>query len=617
LPAIERQNAGSLNPPEIGALGNALHAAGLLTAAAGCGDEATAAPSGVRAPAALVAMDGAGRLDANLTAPTLLESDTAAPFGVRANETRLLEAVRYALAQNVSLLVVDSGDLERSHDATNVSPATYARNHAEAAAASMKLAADISRQLDGRSALLLVVTPATDKPYYEPPYFGPTVAVGAGLRGQLLSQSTHRTGLVTNLDVGPTVLSALGLGVPESMIGQPLTSTGRSAQLGPTIEQLRRLGTSVGAIDYTRDLLFLKNFAIVSEIILALCVAAALVPALARVRPVASWLLLFALSVPAGAWLLFAISRYPQTPAAVLTAFGVATLLVFVLAAAVALTMRRHQRIELPVLVLSSLTALLICVDQWAGNPFESGIFSYSIRAGWRYYGMGNEGAALLTGASIVAVAAVCDLAKTSPYDRQLRLLLMPVAGLIAILTAGAPFAGANAGIAIWGSVAFGVAWALIAGVRLNWRTVGLIALAVVVVVLAIAGLSLIGQSGSTHISRFFGEVGGGDFSAVKTLVVRKALNNLEYLPQTPYTWLAAALALALAALYWLGDRPLARLVNSRPAFRSALVGLIAGGIAATISEDSGVVMPALMLFAGALPLIYLALTTATLQADH
>jgi hypothetical protein len=617
LQAIHAANAASLNPPDIGALGSALHAAGLKTAAVGCGNEDARSASGVRAPAALMAMDRTGHLNASLTAPSLLASDASAPFGVKADEARTLEAVRFALAEKPALLVVDSGDLERAHDATAVPAATYARNHSLAAAASMRLAADISRELRGRNAILLVVTQATDKPYFQPPYFGPTVAIGNGLRGELVSASTHRPGLVTNLDVGPTVLTALGLRVPESMIGEPLGSTDAPVDLTATIEQLQRLGTSVGAIDYTRDLLFLNNFVIFSEIVLAFCVAVALVPTLAGARRVASWLLLLVLSIPPGAWLLFTVERYPASAGAVLLALGTATLVVFVISIGVALTVRWHDHPVLPVLVLSSLTALLICLDQWLGKPFESGIFSYSIRAGWRYYGMGNEGAALLVGASILAVAAVCDLAKTSPYSRALRLLLMPVVGLIAIVTTGAPFAGANAGIAIWGAVAFGAAWAAIAGVRFTWRTIALIALAVVVIVLAIASLSLLGHSGSTHISRFFGEFGSGDFSAVRALVVRKAMNNINYLPQTPYTWLAAALCLALAALYWLGDRPLARMLRRKPALVAALVGTIAGGIAAALSEDSGVVMPALMLLAGALPLAYLALIESRAPADH
>ena len=59
--------------------------------------------------------------------------------------------------------------------------------------------------------------------------------------------------------------------------------------------------------------------------------------------------------------------------------------------------------------------------------------------------------------------------------------------GLVVLVTAAAPFAGANAGVAVWGVVAYGIAWAAMNGVRLSWRTAGLTLLAVVVAVAALA----------------------------------------------------------------------------------------------------------------------------------
>ena len=80
--------------------------------------------------------------------------------------------------------------------------------------------------------------------------------------------------------------------------------------------------------------------------------------------------------------------------------------------------------------MLSILTSLVISTDQWLGHPFESGLFSYSIRAGWRYYGMGNEGAALLVGASMIAVGIACDLTrKTNRGRRVFHIALMPIVG--------------------------------------------------------------------------------------------------------------------------------------------------------------------------------------------
>ena len=120
--------------------------------------------------------------------------------------------------------------------------------------------------------------------------------------------------------------------------------------------------------------------------------------------------------------------------------------------------------------------------------------------------------------------------------------------------------------------------------------------------------IDLAGGSAETHLGRFFSDFTTGNSSAASQLIVRKALNNYNYVSQTPYTWLAIAIAGALAALRWLGDRPLVQTLTERPGAAAALLGVIVGGVAALLTEDSGIVMPALMLFAGAMPILYVTL---------
>ena len=617
LPAIKAANAGSLDAPDIGALGAAIRAARGRTAAVGNSDENTATPSGVRRPAALLAMDRNGVVGLQLTAEALLTADTGAPFGVRADPRQMRTAIRIALADDPALLVVDPGDLERAHDSPGQTPEQSASSHATAVRSLGDVVADVRTALGSRRALLMVVTPATDKPYYQPPYFGPTIVSGLNLRGELTSSSTHRPGLLTNLDVAPTALSALGIQTPATMVGQPMTVAGAGAAGGAggssgaaavdaTIAQLDRLGTTVGAIDYLRDLFFIRFFAWGAALVVLLAALVALVPSTHVLARPTRWLLLLVLAVPGGAWLMFLVSRYPTTPEQAALAFAVATLGVFALV--LGLSTALMSRAEIPVLALSTLTSLVILVDQWTGRPLESGFFSYSTRAGWRYYGMGNEGAALLVGASIVAVGLACDLYAQSRWARALRIGLMPLVGVVVLLTSAAPFAGANAGVFLWGVVAYGVAWLRINRVRVTWKSaLGMLG-AIVVLIAAFGAIDMMRGTAETHLGRFMSEALHGDFSAVGDLVFRKAVNNVGYIAQTPYTWLALAIAIALATTRWIGERPLVAALRERPGLAAALAGVVAGGVAAALTEDSGVVMPALMLLAGGLPALYLVL---------
>jgi hypothetical protein len=612
--AIRAANADSLNPPELGALGDVLRSAGLRTAAIGCSDADTSTPRGISSPAALLACDKAGRIDLDFTGSPSLAPSKNAPFGAVTSPSKVASAMASALQGHASLIVVDTGDLSRAHDATGLAEDRYEAAHLRAVRTASALTGLLAKQLKGRDSLLLVVSPATDKPYYEPPYFGPTVALGSGLSGTLRSGSTHRPGLVTNLDVAPTILSALGLKSAPGMLGQPMTaSTARDAApartggapLSSRVAALRRLGASVGAIDYARDLLFIRRFApLAAGLALALALLD-LLPVPSRLRRLAAPVAALVFAIPAGSWLMFAFVRYPTSPDAVLFACFAAAFVVLGLAYAVAALRRWGQPGVW--LGLSALTALAIAADQWAGSPVESGLFSYSIRAGWRYYGIGNEGAALLVGSSLAAAGLLIDLARGGRREELLRKWLIPATGIVALLTIAAPSAGANAGAAIWGVVAYAAAWAHANRIPLTWKSVGAALLGVAAAVAAVAVADMRSEASRTHIGRFFAEIAHGDFSEVWALVARKAANNIGYIPLTPYTWVAVAFVVALVAARWLGDRPLRRTLAEQPGLATALIGVVAGAVTATFTEDSGVVMPALMLFAGALPALALA----------
>jgi hypothetical protein len=610
LPRQQAANDASLARPLLGALGEALSSAGGLTAAVGASDPGVGAAVAPLRPADLVATDTRGRVDVTYTGEDLLSADPRAPFGVRTNRARLDSAIASALAEIESspnpggLLVVDPGDLSRAHAAAsraNADDTGIARAHTEALISLDAAAADLARRLPPDS-LLLVVTPTTDKPYYQPPYFGPIIASGRGLSGLLTSPSTHRPGLVTNLDVAPTALAALGIPAPSTMIGRPLSARPDSGSLAEKLGVLERTGATVGAVDKLRDRYFTPSYAWLAVLCVAIAVLAAFRPE-RWLRSVGGILLLGVLCAPPAAWLALLVVRHPGTTRAAALAFGVAWLATFAAAVSVA----KLVRAEAALAALAADTVLLVMIDQWVGGPLQTGLFSYSIRAGWRYYGIGNEGAALAVGAALTAVGLGCDLAAGTRWALPLRRYSLPFVGAIVLTTATAPFAGANAGVAVWGFIAFAAAWLRMNRVPFSGRAVlGTIA-AIALLVGGLVAFDLLGVGGGTHIGRFLLEFAGGGSGAWE-LISRKGLNNIRYVTQTPYSWLALTIALALLIERFVRPRPLIHVLERFPMYARALTGVVVGGVAAMLTEDSGIVMPALMLLAGALPALHLAL---------
>src|SRR5439155_15522958 len=54
----------------------------------------------------------------------------------------------------------------------------------------------------------------------------PSAVAGPGIRGQLRSATTRRTGLIAAIDVAPTVLKRLGIAIPDQMQGLPIEGRG-------------------------------------------------------------------------------------------------------------------------------------------------------------------------------------------------------------------------------------------------------------------------------------------------------------------------------------------------------------------------------------------------------
>ncbi len=609
LAAARSANASSLAPPALGALGGAVHAGGGRTVAVGESDTTTASTASRFRPAELVATDANGIVDAVIADPPV--DDPAAAFGLRTDSALLREAIGASIAPAVgtapapTLVVIDTGDLSRAHDAT-AAPLVYRQRHADAVAR-LDAAVEQARAALGPDDLLLVVPAATDKGWYMEPDFGPLIIFGRGSTGEITSASTRRPGLAINLDIAPTVLAAMGIATPAEMLGKPLGSRSDAPPLATRIAALARYNTWTGAIDQLRDAWFLRWFCYIAMGAIALATLLAFLPP-SPADLLGEVALIAMMSVLPAGWLMFLLAPRPQSLGTAVRALAVSTLAV----AAVALLLRlfSHVRVSAP-LFLTALASLVICADQWLGHPIESGLFSYSVRAGWRYYGMGNEGAAILTGASLAAVG----LAASALAEKPARLLTrygLPLVGAVVLITSAAPFSGANAGVAVWGLVAFAVAWAAMNGVRFTWRAALWTALEVVAVVAAFSAIDLMRGGGGTHLARFASEILRGDVSAVRDLVWRKLENNLAYLPQTTYTGLAIAMALSLGALWFGPRRPLVSTLEPVPAYAAAVLGIVVGGVFAWATEDSGIVMPALMLLAGAVPALLLALRQRT-----
>ncbi|MDI6713196.1 MAG: hypothetical protein QMD96_08165, partial [Anaerosomatales bacterium] len=263
--------------------------------------------------------------------------------------------------------------------------------------------------------------------------------------GLLASTNAHAAGVLAADDVASLALLLAGDGGGRGGV-EVVPSRGTDA-----MQRLARLEAYYGAARAAQTPTVVAFGVLAGLSVLGLWgLAAAADSAKARYwRLVANRSLLFALCLPPATLLSRLVDRYPQDPARVLVlVLGVAGATWLAMSAVL-----ERRGAAAGVVAASALTAIVLAADQFAGAPLAPGTaFSYSPLDGFRYYGMGNEGAALLVGSWLAAAAL------SSEVDKRFRWLPWTVAGgLFALVVAALPVFGANSAVALWGTVTMGV----------------------------------------------------------------------------------------------------------------------------------------------------------------
>ncbi|MCL2881499.1 MAG: hypothetical protein FWF45_01195 [Coriobacteriia bacterium] len=612
LPRILKSNASNKYDASPGLLGQTIQDAAGATAAIGNSDFQPGSAPGVRErPAAILAMNADGYVRYGDVSEDLLASDEGAPFGVRSDAGKLAQAMA-ATAGDIkasgaakSFIVIDPGDLYRAQQASaDVSPDVAGRQWADALSS-----------LDGcyqqarstwPAATIIVTSLATRDRALGGDSFGPVIvsprpSSPATEGGLLTSASTHRAGLVTDNDLSVSVLEMLGLKAPIKMIGSPLTavqaSTGAASTLASRIAQLKRVNATTVSVEAVRNPA-ISSFVIATAAIIILGAAFAFFAG--RIRfPRVVWackhlmyaVILFVLAIPIANWLMFFVYRWPGSPTAVVAEFlGVALALWVILCL---ITWKGNRR--LPLIVLIALTAFVIIGDQFMGasTTFTS-LLGYSPIGASRYYGMGNEAAAILVGAIMMGCGLLADQYADKHWMVYFKRYGIALLGLLAVIVAAAPPLGANAGVAIWATMGFIVLWTLLNAKRFTWKSV-LVMIGAVVALIALfilADLFLPGEG--THLGRLVTDMMQGGPAELWIIVIRKIAMNLR-----TFTYIWSYLLVAIIVyLIVVAVRPtggFAETMKHNPAFRKAMISVLVTGIIAFCTEDSGIVMPALM----------------------
>lgn len=584
-----------------GALGQALGAAGRRSAVVANAD--VLGPTGARRPhreAALALMDEAGRVDAGTVGPELAVTDPGVGGGLRTDIDATLAAFSAAWSA-ADVVLLEASDLARADLAPAPAgpPGDQVRRRALARADALVAAALDEVDLDRH--LVVVVAPLSGRPGGD----GLTVAAVAGpgvAPGLATSASTNRAGYVALTDVAPTVLAALGLEAPASMVGAAVTGAGGRPPGPASFEALAVAGE---VSSFRDDATGPFSVAFVVFQVLTYGLAAAALARWPRLAPVVGFLALVTLALPPLTFL-SGLVRYDKLGVVgyVVALFAAGAVLA---GAAMASSRVIASRTGAPrplvaPLLLVGLTLAVLVGDVVAGAPLQlDTVFGYSPIVAGRFTGLGNLAFALVSMSALVVatgVWAVAAVVQGAPAPRPRRLWLAGVAVALAtvVVADGHPALGADVGGVLALVPAALVVVVLLGGGRLRPGHAVAITTVTVAVVVSFAAVDLARPVAErTHVGRFAAQVlDGGD--GVAMVVERKIGANLSLLSSS--VW-ALAIPVALAFLVFLLRRRraiLGRLQADVPGLRACLVAAVVLAVLGGGLNDSGVAVPAMML---------------------
>jgi len=383
---------------------------------------------------------------------------------------------------------------------------------------------------------------------------------GSGEEGSITSDSTHRDGIVTDLDVMPTIASFLGVDPPAEMAGSVIEIIP-----GPPPFELherylaqRRMYVPIG----TAGGIYLAIVGLGAIVLLAL---GRRVPQI--LRRVFGW---GCLSVAALATGLLAAGHLPELTYATVVPF-VALVTVF---GTLAFAPLEHRDVLLipagiGIAVLAYFAVEAILAWTAALTPFVGG----SELDGGRFYGLPNVFIGLLIGASLWIAHRVRTVAGFG--------LLVGVA-----LFAGLPYLGANLG----GGVSLFAAAGLWLAIR-ERRRLGLWKALALFVGVTLLGTALILAAHAispfeTHVTRFEEQADG--LGGVVERAGERLQVGFDLIAQNPFALIpVVGLPIAIAAVL----RPPAALrpsLQRSPPWRDAILVTLLAGVVAYLVNDSG-----------------------------
>jgi hypothetical protein len=288
----------------------------------------------------------------------------------------------------------------------------------------------------------------------------------------------------------------------------------------------------------------------------------------------------------------------------------------------------RHRGPLAPFGVICLFTVAVLGIDVMTGSRLQLETpFGLSVLEAGRFYGIGNEalgiyGLSGLFGAAWLALVLLRRSADSRAPSRRPAVLAVAAVAVFAVFASGWPGFGGKVGGTIAMVPCFLLLAMAVAGIRLNWRRVLLVAVSGLALFAVFALISyLVPATGHSDIGVFAGNTLHGRSGG---LLLRKINSNLGSLSVNAFSPLVPIVAIVTGLMIWrpawfrLHNAPLAYQAEPPmgPLLRPVLGVLWLMPVLGWLADDSGVIVAATVL-PFALPLAIAILAAAAYPPDQ
>ncbi|ASJ57043.1 hypothetical protein BP422_28095 [Brevibacillus formosus] len=587
FPGIFRLLADNREKPysaQIGLLGTVLAENNIQVALYGNGDYEDTR----QRHAVLFAMDQQGRVPTGDISAKSMELIHGYPYGIKTNYTYLLEKIHSE--SQAGLIIAQLSDLSRLYQlSADMDTGQFTRQYERVL---RDLSFFLDRLLVERKAhqRIVLASPAVNHvAKKEKALLTPVLVWGEKVSGVLTSATTRQSGLVSGLDMVPTVLSWLDVPVPKGLAGHVIRIEKGNG--------LTALQNQVGEIHHTYAT---RPAVLYTYVMLQIVIVGCAVvlwwfgrkgegAGLLRLRKGIRLALLALLWFPA---LLLAESLLDWQVSGAVVLGGL------IMTALIAAFWQEAYALPRVVMTVSGVTTAILLVDGWTGaHLMRQSYLGYDPVIGARFYGLGNEYEGVLIGSTIMLVASLYEGMRGGQKELSRENKWLPAVSVaiysVVLYYMVAPNLGTDAGGFLAGLIGFSVALSRLEGWRIGKKGLLVLAGGLVMGVCGLMAISLMSDQPLTHVGRLSQQIVHGEWSEVGQMIERKLAMNLRLIRVSIWSKAFVVSLIALGVLTLKNDRFLHHLTKDTPYLVKGFAGVIVGALAGLILNDSGIVTAA------------------------